>query len=89
MIDTYLKSTDKEALEELKKFAKNVIEPQQGRAAVEASTDEEGNEIPAQPAAGDAAYWYSCVRFCLPIAAYEGVELCDEGEGEAVVGAWA
>ena len=83
MMDTYLKSTNREALAELKSFAMNVIGPVQG---VNQDVDDDGNSIPAK---GDARYWYVCVRFLLPIQPFGDIEACDVAEGQAVCGIWA
>lgn len=83
MIDTYMKSKDKAALEALQSSVTNMIAPVQGSAE---SQDEEGNTVPAK---GDPEYWYTCVRAVFPVPAFDGVELCDEAEGIAVCGVWA
>ena len=82
-IDTYLKSTDKAALEAIAATVVNHTEVVQGAAA---SKDDDGNEIPAK---GDPAYWYMLVRAAFPVPAIDGVELCDEQTGSAVCGVWA
>lgn len=78
MIDTYLKSTNRESLEKLREFAMNVIGPVQGIAATE-----------MEAATGDPAYWYVCIRFLLPIAPCGDIEACDSETGTAVCGVWA
>ncbi|MDD2324579.1 MAG: hypothetical protein PHW63_01005 [Alphaproteobacteria bacterium] len=88
MIDTYLKSTNREALEALRAGAVNVIGPVQGCAAMEAVTLEDGSVIPAQEAKGDPAYWYVCVRLVVPVGVSEEIEACDAAEGQAVCGLW-
>ena len=82
MIDTYMKSKDKAALEALQGSVTNMISPVKGSAE---SLDEDGNTVPAK---GDPLYWYTCVRAVFPVPAFDGVEICDEAEGIAVVGVW-
>ena len=82
-IDTYLKSTDKAALEAIAATVVNHTEVVQGAAA---SKDDDGNEIPAK---GDPAYWYVCVRAAFPVPAIEGVQVIDAAEGTEVVGVWS
>lgn len=89
MIDTYLKSKNREALEHLLDFAINVIGPVQGTAASEGLVLEDGTMIEAQEAKGDPTYWYACIRFLLPITPSGEIESCDEETGRAVCGVWA
>ncbi|HAX90913.1 MAG TPA: hypothetical protein DCY07_01730 [Rhodospirillaceae bacterium] len=88
MIDTYLKSRNKAALEGLRPFLRNVMDVQQGRAAKPEGVDEEGNIIPAQEAVGDPDYFYTCVRAVFPVPAFADVEVCAAEEGAAAVGVW-
>lgn len=89
MIDTFLKSKNITALEELRAFVINVIGPCQGQAATEASTDADGIVTEAQPAKGDPSYHYACIRAPFQIAPYGEVEACDTQEGVDVCGAWS
>jgi len=63
----HLKSTDKAALLDFVDDYKLWLEPQEGRAAVPETTDEEGNVIPAQPAYGLVGTWYTTLLFNTPI----------------------
>ena len=83
MIDTYLKSTDASAFDNIRDFAINVIGPVQGRAE---SLDAKGEIVKA---AGDPAYFYCCVRALFPVPAFGSIELCSVEEGSSVVGVWA
>lgn len=87
MIDTYLKSKNRDALEAVCQSVVNSISIQQGRAET-SYIDEEGNTVDV-PAVGDPEYWYTCVRAAFPIQAFDGVEVCSVEEGSLVVGVWA
>lgn len=89
LIDTYLKSHNRDDILGLRAFLKNVMNPVQGRAATEETTDEEGNIVPAQEAIGDPAYWYTCVRASFPVPIFGTIEACDEETGVALCGRWA
>lgn len=88
-VDTYLKSTDEQALLDLLAFITNMMTPTQGRDAVPEGVDESGNVTPAIPAAGDPAYYYTCVRAPFPVPAFGGILPCSAEEGIPVVGVWA
>lgn len=88
-IDTYLKSSDREALAAFCAGFVNVIGLAQGRAATPEMTDPDGNVFPAMPAVGDPAKWYACVRYTSAVTPTGGVEVCDAAEGASVVGVWA
>lgn len=83
MIDTYIKSTDKAALETFCEGFQNAIGLNQGRAS---HTDEDGVEYGA---IGDPAYWYTCIRSYAEITLPDGIELCDTQEGIDVCGLWS
>ncbi|MDX9690355.1 MAG: hypothetical protein EOM37_04825 [Proteobacteria bacterium] len=89
MIDTYLRAVSCDELLGLRAFLRNVMEPVKGREAVDETIDEEGNIVPAQDAAGDPAFYYSCVRASFPVPAFGGLNLVDEETGQAVCGVWA
>ena len=84
--DTYVSCSDLETLTESLSSFVNYIQPQQGRAAVEAT-----EESPAQEAAGDPALWYSCVRATAPIDAMvpDGIHVVGAETGAKIVGVWA
>ncbi|MDD3182482.1 MAG: hypothetical protein PHD48_06755 [Alphaproteobacteria bacterium] len=75
MIDTYLKSKNKEALESLAASVTNVMPICQGNAAQE-GTDESDT-------------YYTCVRAPFPIPAFDDVEVCSVEEGTPIIGVWA
>lgn len=87
MIDTYLKSKNKDALLELQASVTNMIPIAQGRS--ESTVTLEDGSAETVPACGDPEYFYTCVRAAFHVPAYDEVELCDEEEGKAVVGVWA
>lgn len=76
----YLKSTDKAALLDFIDDFKHAMEPQEGRAVVPESVDEEGNTIPAQPQIGELGTWYTCVMLFpnMTLVIDSAVELADE-----------
>lgn len=88
--DTYLKSKNLESLQKLKTSALNVMTFTKGREATEATeaTTDGDMEIPTQPAVGDPEYWYTCVRFPVPIGTSGDIEACTKEEGIAVCGEW-
>lgn len=88
-IDTYLSAEELEALKTFCENRPNVIGPACGRAALGESLSEDGNIVPAQPAAGDPARYYACIRDIEPIAPSTSLQLCDSAEGQAVLGIWA
>ncbi len=67
----------------------NVIGPAQGRDAVAAGMDHEGNAVPAIPSAGNPALWYVGIRTESAVVAPEGVSVCSAAESAAVLGVWA
>ena len=87
MIDSYLKSKNKESLEALQASVVNMIPVGQGRA--ESTITLEDGSTETIPACGDPDYFYTCVRAVFPVPAFDDIELCDPVEGEAVVGVWA
>ena len=87
MINTYIKSKNREALEAVCQSVVNSIAIQKGRPAYD-TTDEAGAVINI-PEAGDPEYWYTCVRAAFIIQPYDEVEACTDEEGSAVVGVWA
>lgn len=89
MIDTYICSNDKEKLAAFCAHFVNVIGPEQGRVALEASVDDFGNVRPAQPACGQVTKGYACVRFCEPVLPCEDIQVCGCEEGMSVLGQWA
>jgi len=88
MMDTYLKSKNLAPLKELGGFVVNMIEPMQGQSATQVVVMDEC-VIPAQPAKGDPAYWYTCVRAPFALLPYADIEACSEEEGRLVCGVWA
>lgn len=78
MINTYLKSNDEAAFREFCRFFSHVIGPIQGQAA----TGED-------PAKGDPAFWYACIRGPIPVPEVSPIQHCSEDEGKAVCGVWA
>jgi hypothetical protein len=88
MIDTYLKSKNLAALEELRAFVINMIGPDKWSAATsEVVTADE--VIPAQPAKGDPDYCYVCIRAPFPIMPYGEIEACSVEDGKAACGVWS
>lgn len=87
MIDTYLKSKNKEALAALNGSVINMLPIHQGQA-VQVVTGESGEET-ILPAVGDPEYFYTCVRAVFPIPAFGEVELSNEEEAAPVCGVWA
>ncbi len=68
----------------------NVIGPTQGRDAVAAGMDHEGNDVPAIPSAGNPSLWYVGIRTEGNAPAFpEGVSACNAVVGAAVLGLWA
>lgn len=89
MVDTYLTAANEAAFRAFLSFFSQVIGPQGGRAAMPEGVDEDGNPVPAQPAVGDPAHWYACVRANEAVTPPEGVTIVAAEEGEAVLGKWA
>lgn len=87
MIDTYLKSRNKESLEVLSGSVINMLPIQQGRAE-QTALDEDGN-TGLLPAVGDPEYFYTCVRAVFPVPAFGDVELSTEEEAAPLCGVWA
>lgn len=90
-IDTYVACADKDTLETFARPFVNYIQPQQGKAATEETTDEEGGTIPAHAAVGDPSLWYTCVRatFDLSASVTSPLSVVDAATGVAVVGVFA
>ena len=78
-VDTYLKSKNKQALEDLYAFVTNMVPVAQGQTADVAL---------GMPAKGDPEYFYTCVRAPFAVPAFGGVELSSEEEALPVCGAW-
>lgn len=89
MIDTYLASSERVALEAFCAEYENVIPIQQGRGVVESSIDALGNKSAAIPAVGDAEKFYSCIRAENVIEVSDPIEIISNEEGQAVVGGWS
>ena len=76
----------------------NIIGPAQGRAAIAAGTDAQGNPIAAVAAAGDPSLWYVGIRqtdivdangtITNPVTPPSGV-IGDNANGMDVLGGWA
>lgn len=88
-VTTYLQCADADAFASYLNGFRNVIGPVTGRAATAETTDAEGNVIPAQPAVGDPAMSYACVRALFAGPEIDGVTVCDTATGEALLGVWA
>lgn len=89
MIDTYLCSTNSDALSAFCANFSNAIGPSKGRAAITASVDGDGEAISPETAAGDPALWYAAVRSDKAVAPLEGISICDTAIGQALLGVWA
>jgi len=89
MIDTYLASYDREALETFCLDYENVIPIQQGREAVKSSLDALGGKSIAMLAAGDARKFYTCIRAKNVVEVSDPIEIVTVKEGHAVVGGWS
>lgn len=85
-LKTCLKSTSKAALEDALDDFRNVYDFVQGRASTSETIDEEGFVIPAQPAIGDPAYWYTFVLATFEIEAGSPIEYADEPTVTALCG---
>lgn len=82
MIDTYVKSTDKEDLE---LFVADFVNHTPAIQGVDEHVDEEtGTSFPAK---GDGAYWYACVRSSCSVAGIisSPLEPCSDEEGQSVI----
>lgn len=86
MIDTYLMADSFDALATFCASFRNIQGPAPGRAETAETTDESGNVIPAQAAAGDPAKFYACVR--APVSVEDSMDVCDAATGRAVLGIW-
>lgn len=89
MITTYLKSKNKDALQELRVFVLNIMEPQQGREAVTGLVDANNTPVSDLPACGDVSFWYTSVLAPFPIMPYGDIEACSVADGKAVCGVWS
>lgn len=87
MMDTYLKSKNKDALAALVVEGTNALPICQGRAAQNV-VDEEGTAISIPPC-GNSAFFYTCIRAPDPVAASDDVEVCSQEEAAPVCGVWA
>ena len=88
MTDTYLVSSSFDAITNYCAQFADVIGPLHGTAATQDITLEDGSFYAAQPACGDPAMWYACIRdgAVNPIG---DVSACDSETGKAVCGVWA
>ena len=79
-IDTYISSPDRGVLDVFLSSFVNYIQPVQGTAMTE-----------DQPAKGDPALWYSCVRATADITPIVSapIAVVDATTGSMVIGIWA
>jgi|GEM_PF-1469157 hypothetical protein len=66
----------------------NILGPAQGRAAIPAGTDANGNPVAAVPAVGDPSTWYVGIRNDAAMTPPTGVSVCDAATGAEVLGVW-
>lgn len=89
MIDTYLCSGDKGAIEALCQKFSNVLGPVPGLCATAEQTMSEDILVPAQEAIGDPSVYYACIRTDSEVIPESPVELCQASVVNALVGIWA